>query len=83
MNKSYDVGLVEMWIRCGTGMYSSYIQIHKMHLKVGDELSTYSHIIVGCDSTSKFGIKDRVLRIIPDEDLKTFGEDIETPLSYS
>ena len=75
-------GLVELWIRYGTGNKSRFLPIHHFAESLGQKLSSVilkAHILTGCDVTSKVGTKLGALNCNPKFYLTDFG--VEDKLS--
>ena len=72
-----NIGLIEFWIRYGTGKKSRFLPIHELVISLGQNLSSVvlkAHILTGCDVTSKVGTKAASLKTNPEIYLKEFGE---------
>ena len=72
-----NLGIEELWIKYGTGDKTRYIPLHKLGHSLGPEMSQIilkTHILTGCDVTSKIGTKIAALNSEPEKYLKEFGE---------
>ena len=77
MKKYVDFMVVKNWVRFGAGEKTRNIRIHILVDKLGDHLSSSiilkTHVLTGCDVTSKIGTKSSAMKINPERFLQAFG----------
>ena len=70
-------GCKELWVQFGAGEKTRNIPIHILADKLGDHLSSSiilkTHVLTGCDVTSKIGTKSSAMKINPERFLQVFG----------
>ena len=77
MKKDVDFMVVKNWVRFGAREKIRNILIHILTDKLGDQLSSSSilktHVLSGCDVTSRIGTKSSAMKINPERFLQAFG----------
>ena len=76
-NRCQFYGCKELWVRFGAGEKTRNIPIHVLADKLGDHLSSSiilkTHVLTGCDVTSKIGTKSSAMKVNPERFLQAFG----------
>jgi len=74
-------GLLELWMRGGSGDTTRYIPVHTLATNLGQatcKILIALHMLTGADTTSKLGTKSAALKAKPEMYLAEFGHDPES-----
>ena len=76
MPESLSKGVIELWVKYGTGNNERFIPIHLLANRIGYmcHIILKAHILTGGDVTSKVGTKVNALKANPAQHLSRFGE---------
>ena len=72
-----NLGIEDLWIKFGIGDKSRHIPVHKLGVILGTQLCKVilkSHVLTGCDVTSKVGTRVAALNSEPEQYPESFGE---------
>ena len=76
-NRCQFYGCKELWVRFGAGEKTRNIPIHVLADKLGDHLSSSNilktHVLTGCDVTSKIETKSSAMKVNPERFLQAFA----------